>query len=138
MSATPAYTTLAIPPGAIPIVRNAQATGTLYTVPANRRLYITHAWVSAAQKQSTPAAGFLEIIASALIGDANARVLIGCALDANGADSNGNATGFLVPVPLPAAATVALTLTAAAGASVQGGFQGFEVSSANEPGAGAI
>jgi hypothetical protein len=114
-----------IPNGAIPIIRSAQAAGDLYTVPAGKLLHVVSVYVSIAQKAAAGAAGHVEIVATELQGDANPRVLVGASIDVNAAATNGNSADVM-DVPVPAAKKVQLVLTNAAGATISGGFVGWE------------
>lgn len=113
-----------IPPGAIPIVRSGTV-GTIYTVPANRRLHIVAGWTAVGQPNTTPAVGELQLRAQQVVSDPNVRVIVATPCGDNAGQASANAISG-IDVPVPAGVIVDLQQNGLAGARLQGGFFGWE------------
>lgn len=115
-----------IPTGAIPILRSASTSSTLYTVGTGRRLHVTAAWLT---DQGATTAGLLSILAD-VENDTSREVLaLSCGISA----APGVVTQLSdsisisgIDVPIVAAGTVALLNTGVAGGTFKGGFYGWE------------
>lgn len=119
-----------IPPGTIPIVRSFTATDN-YQPAASKRFIVLAAWVSVTQ----PAAG--AAIGTAVIEchpefDSAIRTLCGVNFPATNSISSSSNTAAVTPVAnlgnsgAAGADQVRLTITGLAGATIVGGFSGYE------------
>ena len=121
-----------IPNGAIPIVRHLGGAGTLYTVPAGRRLHIVTAWVAVAQIASGAAAGaaFVGINTGAAAGKGVVtdlgvrRDLAAVALP--DAASTESVSVPCLDVPIIAGTVITLATSGLGTATIEGGFIGWE------------